>query len=360
MTHRARTALASRGLLALLAALPAAAGGEAWRGLDAELEQLRAATSQQHLLEWEVIARPGYVYSDAGLLGLPIGSTTTSAALVDAEVTAKGTLGNFNWRFTYDFAPLDEELQWAYGSYHWEDWWEFQLGQYRFPATRSADMPSDGLMFPTRSIIGRAFDVFDTGAAAKGRSETWAWMLSVQNGDADVEYNFLFAGRLAWSFNGGVDELESSWHDFTPGQRPKRRGGFGATIFQDESLSDGDGITGDAVYAVGPWFVAGEVAQLGKGARQVATDPLLPTIVVEGDSTPWGVSAGVFVLGREIELVGRYEDVGDFFDTRATSAGFNWWHRGRDVRWQLAWTGIEGQWRGNIVQFVVTLHAGTR
>lgn len=104
----------------------------------------------------------------------------------------------------------------------------------------------------------------------------------------------------------------------------------------------------DAALVSFPWSLQFEVVDYDKGY----TSPIFYPDDLEGDSTPWSLTAS-WVFLEQWEAAVRFEDYDEALKQREVlSVGVNRYVAGHDLKWQLNYIDIDGEF-GSDNQFIV-------
>jgi hypothetical protein len=257
----------------------------------------------------------------------------------DAMLWASGTVGEFYWRLSLDFASSNGEpansgadgiggasledafAQWTCTESHLR----ITMGQFKCPPLRSSVTSKHSLLFIDRTILGQRFEVWSPGLAVDGKFDAFAWKVAAQNGADGASEDFALTARGEYHLNGGIGSGEGAMGGTGDGIQ----GTIGVTYFDEGELQDGSMIAADATLVFDQQFsVAAEVADLDDDLG-----PMMFT-VAEGN-TPWALTGSWLTPSREWEVALRLQDHDDDDDTQVVSGGLNWYHGGHNAKWQL-------------------------
>jgi hypothetical protein len=261
----------------------------------------------------------------------------TGLRFQDAMLWASGTLGDFNWRLSFDFANSTGEpnqsgadgiggaaLEDAYAQWNCCEQLRLTMGQYKCPPLRSSNTAKHGLLFIDRTILGDRFGAYSPGVAIDGNFDAFHWKLALQNGADGASEDVATTARVEYYLNGGVGNLEGAMGGKGDGVQAT----IGATYFDEGEVDDGSMLGADATVIFEQFSVAVEIADLDDDLGAMAFG------VSEGN-TPWAVTGSWLTPSREWEVAARFQDLDDDDDTQVISGGLNWYHGGHNAKWQL-------------------------
>jgi hypothetical protein len=176
--------------------------------------------------------------------------------------------------------------------------------------------------------------------------ERFQWWAAVRNGADGVASERNYYARLVFNAvgTGAFGKNEGAY-----GYEGKTNLSFGAAVSEDEGISDGTRIFGEAGATWSAWSFYGDVVRYDDDYDlSSGLDPDASPIPL-ADTTPYTLTLSHLFFGDRLELAGRYEDFDDDDDTHRASLGLNYYMVGHDAKWQLSVTeqdsdvdGLEG------------------
>lgn len=326
---------------------------QGWASIDAEL----AAVAQE--LEgpsrsgpnWSGFLRVSYAQSSEPALDSDGDSTLDSEfsgfAFENIRLAVDGVLGDHTWGVSFDFGGIglqDNLIDAWIGRRVWDGATGY-IGLLRAPLLRTQLLPETTNLFIVRTRNAYLLTPREAGVRIDQELDSARVSFAVQNG-ADSEID-----NLRLSIRGEWDALGQP--------TPDAEGAYGApadlaatvglALTNDESL-DGGGVAllFDLAVVSFPWSLQFEVVDYDEGY----TSPIFYPDDLEGDSTPWSLTASWVFLERW-EAAVRYEDYDEALKQREVlSIGVNRYIAGHDLKWQLNYLDIEGE-LGSENQFLV-------
>lgn len=327
---------------AALLAAPLSAGVNAatnpasdWKSLDASLAVTGDGATGGPAMG--ALIRSSLDFSDDD--GYTVGSEDlTGVRFQDATVWATGTVGQFFWRLSFDFAGSTGEpsnsgsdgiggasledafAQWTCSQTHLR----ITMGQFLCPPLRSSNTAKHGLLFIDRTVLGNRFYAFSPGLAVDGDVDAFHWKVAAQNGADGASEDWAITARGEYYLNGGLGNVEGAMG----GKGDGTQGTIGVSYFDEGDLGDGSMIAADATIVFDSFSVTAEIADLDDDLGPMAFN------VTEGN-TPWALTGSWLTASREWEVALRLQDHDDDDDTQVVSGGLNWYHGGHKAKWQL-------------------------
>jgi hypothetical protein len=279
----------------------------------------------------------------------------------DAALWANGTVGQFFWRLSLDFASSTGEptngsgsgiggatLEDAFAQWTCPDTpIRLTMGQFVCPPLHSSTTAKHAQLFIDRTILGHSFRVWNPGVAVDGDFDAFHWKVAVQNGADGAAEDFALTARGEYYLNGGVGNVEGAMG----GKGNGVQGTIGVFYFDEGDLSDGSMIGADATIVFDAFSVAAEIADLD--------DDLGPEkFEVADGNTPWALTGSWLTASREWEVALRLQDHDDDEDTQVISGGLNWYHGGHNAKWQLNvsdYSSDDSNAEGTLIQIGLTV-----
>ena len=377
------------GALALAAATPSLWAGvprasNDWLGLDEELNSLASTVNlQNNGTDIGALIRSTF-YTSSDFDG-GTGEDLLGLSLEDARLWANGTLGDFGWRISMDFAEnelddgfgndvpvtylakaaagelgendLDATIQDAYAVWNFSEAVSLTWGRFRAPRSLASTFHQDSLLFTQRTVLGDFGYRFDEGVMISGRYDGGLnWYLSAQNGVDGTDDDLNFTARLELLSGTGASKKEGAYDSSN-----SLNATLGAT-YEDDSE------TGNY------WLVdlAGTSGRLGYHAEfygfeddgtealgfATGTSFLDPVSTFAEDANPWSATLSYLIAPESSEFAVRYEDLDDQADTTLLSLGYNYYLAGHNAKLQFGYSMIDSDDNaldGNIVSIGLTL-----
>jgi hypothetical protein len=378
-------------------------GDSEWLGLDSEINHLASTlTPARDGMGWSFLMRIAYVYSSDDIAtdnftGSPFGGEDISGFdFNDLDLAFWGSVGDFGWRLSMDLlgedhlsAPIgltgyglgnlsadagDEiQIEDAYAYWDCGEYFTAKMGNFKAPVLRSASLDPENTLFIDRTILGSAFDFWDTGIMASGEQSGFRWAFAMQDGrttavslglgtpsiNANEEVDHFYSLRVEFDLGEGGGSYEGS-----RGGNDDLNATIGVSIVNDDTISvpgtpDGDDTS---------FFVdfSGSVGAIGFGAEVALLDddvtyaidpdyghinPQASTnLLLMGDSTPWALTLS-YLLNPDWEVGVRYEslDNGDVTfspvggtgaDNTVSSVVVTHYRSGNNAKWQAQYTSV--------------------
>ncbi|MFT5288340.1 MAG: hypothetical protein ACI8PQ_001493 [Planctomycetota bacterium] len=280
----------------------------------------------------DLLLRGVYTSLDSDIEGELANDDLLDFALVDGDVALSAFRGGWSARGSVDLAGIgkDDYGAWLEDLYlRWTDrvHGEFTAGRFKPFVMRSSEADPEHLLFPTRTIIGTAFDLWDEGVEWHGNFDEFDWWLSASNREDDLIEENLYAARGEWAF------YDAAWEPMegSRGAPNHLRMVFGAVLLIDDEDDAGSygAIGADANFTLGPSSFAVEWMDLERSAVLGHSEEVdFPYNTAPGGK-PWSVTWGR-TLGDDYQVALRVQDAGDTLDAGDTSGtmsyglGLNW------------------------------------
>ena len=379
-------------------------GDNEWLGLDSEINHLaKTLTPAQDGMGWSFLMRIAYVYSSDDIstdnvTGATFGGEDISGFdFNDLDLAFWGSVGDFGWRLSMDLlgedhlsAPLgptgyglghisadagDEiQIEDAYAYWDCGEYFTLKMGNFKAPVLRSASIDPENTLFIDRTVLGSAFDFWDTGIMAAGEESGFRWSFAIQDGrttavsiglgtasiNANEEVDHLYALRVEFDLGEGGGSYEGS-----RGGNDDLNATIGVSAVVDNTLSTPVGNDGDDTSffldfngSVGAIGIGAEIALLDDDVLYVL-DPDYGHIntqaginmALTGDATPWAVTLS-YLMNPDWEVGVRYENMdnddipivvgggGMGADNTVASVVVTHYRSGNNAKWQAQWTSV--------------------
>jgi hypothetical protein len=312
-------------------------GDSEWLELDREIGRLSSGYAPRDNSEAGLgaLLRVFYGYSDDSVFG---SDDISGFELLDVDLWLDGEVGDFSYRIGVELdsgsnADLEDAfVRWACSSYLTST-----LGQFKPRVARSASLNPENTFFGERSLIGAAFDEWQTGVGVSGTLDPIRWFFNVMNGtnssDSDHFWNF----RFEFDLGEGAGDYEGAY-----GGGDGFNATIGASFFNDDTQSgdDASGYAVDFAGSSGPLGFAVEALKIdddysGFGRMDIWTIPTATTYGLESDSTPYSALV-TWALDDQIELGLRLQDMDNMDDTTQLSFGANYYKSGHNAKWHAS------------------------
>ena len=339
-----------------------------WLELDSEINSL--ATNLRPSRDgtgWSFLFRANYTasFDDVGTGG---GNNPDIAGFEydDLDAAFWGASGQYGWRLSFDVGALDGLI--VEDAYVFWDCGDFTttLGNFKPQVVRSGYVDPENQLMINRTVLGSAFDAWDTGIGASGSWEDLTWSVSVMNGSDSQASPSAYAGRVEYN----LGEAASSRN--TAAIREGSRGGgeglnatAGLAFYSSDSGGAGTqgremhGIFADFNGNFGPIGFGAEVgiiqdinAQIaGTGVSSDFSNVMIPVFLTQ-DSVPFSLTGSYNVndkieVGARIEVLDNDDAANGGLDQTLFSvvAAF---HQADNAKWQAQWTQISGDDMGAV------------
>lgn len=336
-----------------LACLPLASTTSDWAAIDSELaalgRQLEEPTSSGP--NWSGFLRVSYAHSSEPAIdgdgdGV-LDQEFSGFSFENIRVAVDGVLGEHSWGLSFDFGGLglQENLVDAWiGRRAWEGATAY-LGLLRAPLLRTQMLPETTNLFVVRTRNAYLLTPREAGVRIDQALGDARLSYAVQNGANSIAEDLRLSVRGEWDVLGRpTPDAEGAY-----GAPAELAATVGLALTNDDSL-DGGGLAvlADAALVSFPWSLQFEVVDYDDGY----TSPIFYPDDLEGDSTPWSLTAS-WVFLEHWEAAVRYEDYDEAIKQReALSLGVNRYVAGHDLKWQLNYIDIDGE-AGSDNEFIV-------
>lgn len=326
-------------------------GDSEWLALDSEITSLASSLSTQgDGGGWSALLRSTYNFSsDQVFTGSPTDPDISGFALDDVDVALWGEQGDYGYRVSFDLGSGSADLEDAFAWWACGDMVTAQMGRYKPNVFRSNYVNPENTVLIDRTVLGSAFDGWDTGIGASGEYDQFGWNVDIQNGsnDQDSDHRWIFRGE--YDLGGGAGDVEGAlggnddlnatagvtylWDDTIAGMDRALIGldfnghsgpiGFGAEVaFIDEDLANNLNTGGDFL-------------RLGSGFGNLNFGGMT------GDDTTAFALTGSFLINEEFEAAARYQDMDNISDNTLITLGLNWYQSGHNAKWQANVTQVD-------------------
>ena len=263
-------------------------------------------------------------YSDAGMAGVSIGAARLwfESELPDhwrVHFGLRGERGNPRAFFgvvgeTGTVRSVDTWLE-----RELNDDWAVRFGKIRPPFVNSGMIEEANSLFFDRSYIGDDWERYDLGAQLTGRVGVLRGWLAAQNGNDNGGNQHALTLRGMWDVVGGGAErnYEGAWN--APDGLSLSVGG---AIYYDTDTDDQSAQAIEGMLTFNRLYVAAEYADNGDGL---------------GSLYSWGVTSS-FMATEDLEVAARLEDFDRDDKADLYRAGVNYYVRGHDIKWQIAYS----------------------
>lgn len=334
------------GLVAVGSIGAADPGDNDWLGLDSEINGLASSLAPaQGGTAWSGLIRTYYGNSSDDI-STGGGEDLSGFGFNDIDLAFWGSTGDFSWRISGDLDGGDLDLEDAYVDWSCGPSVRTRLGMMKPNVLRSGIIDPENTLFMDRTVLGSAFDDWDTGAQASGEAGAFSWSFGLFNGRTGEEVDHFYAARFNIDVGGGAGPSEGA------------RGGndgFQGTI--GIAITSNDGGNGADTDNLSQWFdFNGSVGPFGFGVDVGLLDDddtygtasdfgwiSAGSLNLEGDSTPFSFTAS-YLINPEWEVGARYEDLdnsdtGD--DNSLLTVGASYYRNGNNAKWQAQYTDVD-------------------
>ena len=321
------------------AGAPAGEPSDGWLSLDREIAALQdaAATAPPPIVISGYI-KTSYVNSDDFLVG---GEDKSGFELNNARINIKGKVGDYELRFSADFAssgnPSVGAVRDAFIRFPVAEQVHLQMGNFKSPFLFGG-LESDELqVFYERTSQGRLWSGRELGLMADAQlDKVWLYAAVQNGGDAQAD-EYLFVARALFAIAGDAITRQSGGY----GLESPVRATISAGWLSDETVDDAQVINAEAMLTTGRLWLHGEILDYGDGFADAGGNNQIPAgnaqaAFVQNDTTPFGVTAA-YMLNSTWELAVRFEDLDDSDDTIRMWGGVNIYIEGHPAKWQVSY-----------------------
>lgn len=338
-----------------LACLPASAGSNTtdWTAIDAELAALGRQIEEPSRSgpTWSGFLRASFAQSSEPVIdsdGDDVADQEFAGfSFENVRVGVDGVVGEFTWGVSFDFGGIglqDNLIDAWIGRRAWEGATAY-LGLLRAPLLRTQLLPETTNLFVVRTRNAYLLTPREAGVRIDQALGDARLSYAVQNGANSIAEDLRLSVRGEWDVLGRpTPDAEGAY-----GAPAELAATVGLALTNDDSL-DGGGLAvlADAALVSFPWSLQFEVVDYDDGY----TSPIFYPDDLEGDSTPWSLTAS-WVFLEHWEAAVRYEDYDEAIKQReALSLGVNRYVAGHDLKWQLNYIDIDGE-AGSDNEFIV-------
>jgi hypothetical protein len=317
-------------------------GDSDWLKLDSEINGLATSLAIRDGSGTTALLRGAGLHGSDDIstgAGAPNGDVS-GFDLFDVDVAHHGGVGDFLYRISVDFDGGSADVEDAYASFPCGPV-NARFGMFKARTLRSATIHPENQLFFNRTILGAAFDNWNTGVEVSGEQEGIEWSFAIQNGSNGPFADHFYCLAASYSLGAGAGSSEGA------------RGGnddLNATI--DLAIISDDTQSGDQMsYLLG---FNGNQGQIGFGVELAQIDDdafgwavgsdyagvLNPaSISFDGDSTPYSATLS-FLLNPDVELAVRYEDADNADDVSVLSVGASFYQSGNNAKYQLGYSDV--------------------
>jgi hypothetical protein len=325
-------------------------GDGGWLELDSEISSLASSLSSQGGGGgWSALLRSTYNFSSDQLAtGSPTDPDISGFSLDDVDVALWGEVGDYGYRVSFDLGSGSANLEDAFAWWACGDMVTAQMGQYKANVFRSNYVNPENTVAIDRTVLGSAFDGWDTGVGASGEYDQFGWNVDIQNGSngQDSDHRWIFRGE--YDLGGGAGDVEGAL-----GGNDDLNATAGLVYLFDDTITGMDRtlIGADFNGHSGPIGFGAEVAKidadlannlntggdflrLGSGVGNLS--------FADGTNDPTVFAlTGSYLINEEFEAVARYQDMDNFDDNALITLGINWYQSGHNAKWQANVTQID-------------------
>lgn len=324
-----------------------------WASIDAELAAMGRQLEEPSRSgpNWSGFLRVSYAHSSEPVIDsdgdLDPDEEFSGFAFENIRIAVDGVLGDHTWGVSFDFGGIglqDNMIDAWIGRRAWDGATGY-IGLLRAPLLRTQLMPETTNLFIVRTRNAYILTPREAGVRLDQELTSARASFALQNGaDSEVD-NLRVSLRGEWDVLGmPTPEAEGAY-----GASQDLAATVGLALTNDDSL-DGGGFAMilDAALVSFPWSLQFEVVDYDKGY----TSPIFYPDDLEGDSTPWSLTAS-WVFLEQWEAAVRFEDYDEALKQREVlSVGVNRYVAGHDLKWQLNYIDIDGE-LGSDNQFIV-------
>ncbi|MCZ6597759.1 MAG: hypothetical protein O7B99_08990 [Planctomycetota bacterium] len=320
-------------------------GADEWGEIDASIVNLHAASAgAQEGTKIFAVLRTSYVFSENELGG----DDTSGVAIDNARLYFKSEFDR--WRVDVgvelgdDAAKVGDGAELRDATVTWEIDRnnDMVMGRFRQPFLRSFLTREENLALYNRTLPAQSLGMYDLGLMVRGELDQISWWGAVQNDDDGQEDELLVTFRFEWDALGaGVEHQEGAY-----GADAETNLTLGFAAFDKGTAANGSGFLVDGALTKDRFGAQGEVLDLDDDV---------------GDGNPYSATLSFLVDPESWEVVARYDNLDDAFDSEAFTLGVTWFRAGHGVKWQLNYIDLEAEGGGDDSEAVllgVTLGGG--
>jgi hypothetical protein len=316
-------------------------GDSDWLKLDSEINGLATSLATRDGSGTTALLRGAALHGTDDISTGGTGNPDLSGFdLFDIDIAHHGGVGEFLYRISVDFDGGSAQVEDAYASFPCGPV-NAMFGNFKAHVLRSADIHPENQLFFNRTILGSAFDKWDTGVAVSGEQQGLMWSFAVQNGQSGALADHFYAAMFSYMLGAGAGSSEGA------------RGGnddLNATL--DVSVISDDTISGDQLsYLVG---FNGNQGQIGFGLEIAQLDDDVNAwsvnsdyaglsspafIMFDGDTTPYSATVS-YLLNPDTELGVRYEDTDNDDNVSVITVGASFYQSGNNAKYQVGYSDV--------------------
>jgi hypothetical protein len=341
------------GALALTSAgsLAYAGGGDTkeWSTLDHDILNLTSSAPAAPGITWTGYVRArGALSNDVDVDPTTVGTQELSGFSLDnARLIVDMSQGDYGAHISLEAVDHnvsgDALLLDAYATGVIANGWMGQIGRFRTPFLGSALVEDSNMLLLDHTFNGQVWQARSEGVQLTGTYDRIALMASLQNGSDALANGYMWAGRVTFTPMGTIGNQEGAY-----GANPETSLRVGASYADDSEITSSDMWAVDGSLVQGGFSLQAEMVNYHDG---VTPDSVINTSTgvlnsaahaapvgnFHGSETPWSGTAGLLV-GQNIEIAVRYEDLDDSDNTTAVTLGLNVYAAGHNAKFTLQGT----------------------
>jgi hypothetical protein len=346
--------------LAVVGSIGAADPGDGdWLGLDSEINSLASSLAPAQGVAGQSALIRSYYGSSSDDISTGGGNDLSGFGFNDIDISLYGSTGDYGWRISGDldsgsFELEDAYVDWACGTYA-----RARMGMMKPNVLRGGIIDPENTLMIDRTVLGAAFDGWDTGVQASGENNGVNWSFGLFNGPTGEEVDHFYAFRVAYDFGAGAGS-----YDGARGGNDQLNATLGLAVTSNTSA-----VTGPSDNMSTFVDFNGNYGQIGFGVEfgQVDDDDSVSTasdfgwiagapLGLEGDTSPYSLT-GSYLINPDWEVGLRLEDLDDTDDTSLLSLGATYFRNGNNAKWQAQYTDVSRDTgsEGNYVQIGLTV-----
>ena len=308
-----------------------------WESLDATVSSLARSLGS----DAESASLWGFLKSTYGASGdLPAGSIGgyNAVAIDAARLYLDGSNGVTTVRLSTDLASGSASLLDAWARFTVTEGADFQLGQFRTPFLRTANIESNRNLFilPTRnSLFYRVRDGSRQGAMLSIDHGPMRLDMAAQNGFDQAFDSHLISSRVELDFLGeGLGDTEGAL-----GAPATPQVTAGIAYSNDESGDEARALASDIALTMWGFYLQIEAVRYEADYTNLdlAAGHILPSELDagRGNTTPISMTCSHLFPGDLWEAGARYEQFDDVLGRELLTVGFNRYYKGHDAKVQV-------------------------
>lgn len=349
------------GLAAVSSIGSADPGDGDWLGLDSEINSISPSLNAfAGASGWSVLLRSTFAASSDELAGAPGAKEELSGfGFNDIDVAFFGGVGDFTYRVSADLDGVGGnslELEDAYANWPCGDM-TARFGQFKPDTLRSATIDPEHQLFPDRTLLGSAFDMWDQGVSISGINNDVRWGFALMNGQnehtSNVNGNRTEDHRYILSFGYDIGNGAGDYEGARGGNRALNASA-GLAVINDNTESETlqhvlvqfngnygqwgfglDVVDFDGDEMVDTWAPAADFGQFNPIGSAGGRD------ILEGGTTPYAVTVS-YLARPDVEVGFRHENTDNNNDLMLNSLGVSYYRSGSNAQWKAAFTEFDG------------------